>query len=424
MSATAPPSSPTDLPVAGNTPHTSPENRQFYPALDGIRALAFLMVFFHHYLSVPWGWTGVDLFFVLSGFLITGILFDTRNDPHRVSTFYIRRTLRIFPLYYAVLLVIFAAPGFIHWPSSLIWLGWPLYMGNYLRFLHPYVAGDVLQRLADFQPTVHLGHTFAPLYLGHFWSLCVEEQFYLVWPWIVFGVRRRRTLLWICGLSLPICLALRIVGAHSLPSWMLDGEILYRTTPFRLDALLLGGMIALLLRGRFRDRLLRVSRQVLPFVMVPAFLGIAYGWSVFIRHRAYTLPDWKFTWGLSVFDLLAAVLILAALQPGSFVYRIFSVRPLRTLGRISYGAYVLHDIPHVLYQGIAKHLVEGTVLGRHTAESVARLEITLLTALIGLSATIALAWLSFRFFESPFLELKKRWSVRVLDSSYAVASDR
>src|ERR1700728_3407250 len=89
--------------VTGNTAQTRPENRAFYPALDGMRAIAFLVVFGHHYLQLPWGWAGVDLFFVLSGFLITGILFDTRNDPNRVRNFYLRRTLRIFPLYYGVM---------------------------------------------------------------------------------------------------------------------------------------------------------------------------------------------------------------------------------------------------------------------------------------------------------------------------------
>jgi len=89
---------PTSLPVTGNTERTMPENRAFYPALDGLRAIAFLMVFFQHYYSIPWGWTGVNIFFVLSGFLITGILFDSRNDAHRARNFYIRRTLRIFPL--------------------------------------------------------------------------------------------------------------------------------------------------------------------------------------------------------------------------------------------------------------------------------------------------------------------------------------
>jgi len=85
-----------------------PENKLFYPAIDGLRAVAAILVFLQHYVLyrfnpiVTWGWTGVDIFFVLSGFLITGILFDTQNDPHRFRTFYIRRALRIFPLYFGV----------------------------------------------------------------------------------------------------------------------------------------------------------------------------------------------------------------------------------------------------------------------------------------------------------------------------------
>jgi peptidoglycan/LPS O-acetylase OafA/YrhL len=123
------------LPVTGNTEYTQPENRAFYPALDGLRAIAFLMVFFQHYTSVAWGWTGVNIFFVLSGFLITGILFDSRDDPHRARTFYIRRTLRIFPLYYGIFLVLFLATPILHWHWSWAWIAWPLYLGNFLRFI-------------------------------------------------------------------------------------------------------------------------------------------------------------------------------------------------------------------------------------------------------------------------------------------------
>ena len=179
--------------VAGNTSHTRPENRAFYPALDGLRAIAFLMVFSNHYLFIPWGWAGVDLFFVLSGFLITGILFDSRNDPHRIRNFYVRRTLRIFPLYYGVMLLLIP---FAYRGLSWSWLVWPAYLGNYARVIGPYTSRSPLQRLADFQPglqvTIH-GIYRQILFLGHFWSLCVEEQFYLVWPWIVFWIRDRRS---------------------------------------------------------------------------------------------------------------------------------------------------------------------------------------------------------------------------------------
>jgi hypothetical protein len=105
-----------------------------YPALDGMRAIAFLMVFAQHYYFAPWGWMGVDLFFVLSGFLITGILFDTRHDSHRVRNFYIRRTLRIFPLYYGIMLALLALQPLAHWNWDLVW---PSYVGNYARSVSP-----------------------------------------------------------------------------------------------------------------------------------------------------------------------------------------------------------------------------------------------------------------------------------------------
>ncbi|HEY1810196.1 MAG TPA: acyltransferase [Acidobacteriaceae bacterium] len=400
--------------VTGNTARTRPENRAFYPALDGLRALAFLMVFSYHYLEVPWGWTGVDVFFVLSGFLITGILFDTRDDSHRVRNFYVRRTLRIFPLYYGVMIGILALIPVMHWEISWKWLVWPAYIGNFARFFHPYADNSAVQKLADFQPTAGAGLHHVKLYLGHFWSLCVEEQFYLFWPWLVFWVRDRRRLAWLCALSVPACLALRLLGQHFLPGWMLQGEILYRLTPLRLDALLLGGLLALLLRGSRREWYLRMGRRLFPLIamIVLALLLARPGTPPW--HRPYTYPDWKFTWGLTAVDLLSGMVILTALQAGTVVCRVFSIRPLRWLGRISYGAYVLHDIPHPIYAmlctKLVQHLTAGSALSAHT---IARAS-TQLTALIALVGTLVLSWLSYRWLESPFLNLKERWTARVI----------
>lgn len=348
--------------VTGNTSHTAPENRVFYPALDGLRALAFLMVFCHHYLGLPWGWSGVDLFFVLSGFLITGILFDTRDDQHRVRNFYVRRTLRIFPLYYGIMLVILVSWPLLHWQVNWHWWVWPAYVGNYARFLHPYLPDGPFQRLVDFQPVTLIAGKHVPIFLGHFWSLCVEEQFYFVWPWVVFWVRDRRKLAAVCAITVPVCLAMWVTGQHMLPQWMLDKEILYRLTPFRLDALLSGGMIALILRGARKDTLLRVAR-----VLLPISLAIVVIWAAAIRpvwRIPYVYPGWMFTWGLTAADLLSAMLIVVALQPDSMFYKVFQVRPLRWLGRVSYGAYVFHDIPHPQYEFFAKRFISHLEAGR------------------------------------------------------------
>src|SRR6202012_1166889 len=127
------------------------------------------------YMLFPWGWSGVNIFFVISGFLITGILIDTRDAPHRIRNFYIRRTLRIFPLYYGIFLLLLLLTPLLHWQWSRGWIAWPLYVGNFLRFTAPGPLGSVQQVAAD----AWLNGK-SVLYLGHFWSLCVEEQFYVI----------------------------------------------------------------------------------------------------------------------------------------------------------------------------------------------------------------------------------------------------
>ncbi len=372
--------------------------RAFYPALDGFRAVAFLMVFFHHYEQFPWGWAGVDLFFVLSGFLITGILFDARDGQHRFRNFYVRRTLRIFPLYYGIMLALLVTYPVLHWQMSWKWLVWPAYIGNFARFFHPYADHSPFQLLADFQPIGSFHGIHCPLALGHFWSLCLEEQFYLFWPCVVFTVRDRVKLTWICAISFPMCLAMRLAGQQFLPNWMLENGILNRATPFRLDALLIGGMIALLLRGPRSGLLLRAGRIALPIALA---LALAIALILPAGHffqTPYPYPAWTFTFGLSGLDLLGALLILAAIQPASVLCRLFSAAPLRWLGRISYGAYVLHEIPHPIFAWMGARISSA-----HGAQ---------VAAAMALLFTVVGAWLSFRFFESRFLALKDRLTVR------------
>jgi peptidoglycan/LPS O-acetylase OafA/YrhL len=287
---------------------TAPRASQtYFPTLDGLRAVAFLMVFTFHYLQLPWGWAGVDIFFVLSGFLITGILFDSRDEPHRIRNFYVRRTLRIFPLYYGVILLLVLLYPIFHWEWNWHWLAWPLYVGNFLRGHRPFLVRSPLEMLADFQP---LSRTFPSVqpYLGHFWSLCVEEQFYLVWPCVVFLVRDRRKLLTLCLACVVVCPLARTLGSHTLPQFMLDQEVLYRWTPFRIDALLLGGALALTRRGPSPWRLLVLAR-----IGFAALTGAALLWlasNPYARHGGlgYVYPAWKMTWGLSFIDLVRRLL--------------------------------------------------------------------------------------------------------------------
>jgi peptidoglycan/LPS O-acetylase OafA/YrhL len=397
---------PTSLPVTGNTERTMPENRAFYPALDGLRAIAFLLVFLTHYYSLPWGWGGVNIFFVLSGFLITGILFDSRYDAHRARNFYVRRTLRIFPLYYGVFLLILLLDPIFHWQWSFAWLAWPFYVANYLRFVSPaiFTPGSPIQlaSLAWLKTPLFPQTT---LYLGHFWSLCVEEQFYLIWPWVVFSVRSRRALLWICGAVVVIVPLLRLVAQHNAPDWMLQAGLLNCATPFQLDSLLLGGLVALLMRGAHRKKLFEIGVVIILWgSLIAAFvlaIGIARSYPNW--RAGYAYPTWMFTWGLTFIDFFSAAILICALQPSNPIYRLLSVRPLRWIGRISYGAYVFHDIFHSVYRAAV------TAVGAHFQFVALHAEECVLV--LGLACTLLISWLSFRFFESAFINLKERWTI-------------
>jgi len=377
-----------------DTPRPKSANQAYFPALDGVRGFAFLLVFVWHYLTLPWAWAGVNLFFVLSGFLITGILFDTRDDPHRFRNFYVRRTLRIFPVYYGVILLILLAYPVFHWEWNWAWLAWPLYLGNLSHIVRVWTPDSPMARMA-FGELISGRIRGLMLNLGHFWSLCLEEQFYLFWPCIVFLVRGRKKLIWICAACVMIEPFLRIAASHLLATCVPpDHNALYFVTPFRVDSLLLGGSIALVRRGPAARTLYRGGRVV--FVLCSTALVVWLALRVG-QHRPgdYVYPLWRNTWGLSLIDIYSASLLLTALEPGSPVYRIFNIGPLRWLGRISYGAYVFHNIYIDPVRQMMRPYGDPSKL-KSTA--------------VGFVITIVLAWASFRWFESPFIRLKDRWT--------------
>ena len=210
----------------------SPAQGRHLPALDGLRGLAVLLVVvFHIYQVEPspaqpisrllygatrLGQTGVDLFFVLSGFLITGILYDTKRSSRFFLNFYGRRTLRIFPLYYGVLVVAFILlPFLFHYRGA----------GSGTVWLWTYTTNL----------PVSFGREWGPF--GHFWSLAIEEQFYLVWPLVVYAFRRE-TLLRIC----VGCVAGAVVSRLVVESL---GFSSFTFTLCRMDSLTLGAFLAL-----------------------------------------------------------------------------------------------------------------------------------------------------------------------------------
>ncbi len=377
------------------------ENRVYYPALNGLRAVAVLMVFAEHYLitSTPtlleWGWTGVDIFFVLSGFLITGILLDTVDAPHRFRNFYVRRTLRIFPLYYAVLLAIVLLTPVFHWQWSRLWLMWPLYVGNYGPFAGWLAAGnyDAINYLNS------ASKGFA-LHFIHFWSLCVEEQFYLLWPFVVYKLRKVTVIRNLCLAAIVLVPLSRLVAQFYLPPFLIHGSILHRAMFFRLDGFLIGGLVACLMRSDAAAAMRRSAGTILLLSLIA--LCLTWGFAARVLHQGAspgTTVAWMSTVGFTLVDFVAAGILLLALKPDSLVYRVLTWRWLQQLGAVSYGFYVLHEIPLEVYKWMARRIA-----GQHVGH------IGLVVAPIALVCTYSLAWLSFRYFESPFLRLKDRFT--------------
>ena len=382
----------TDLPASSGSA-SSRLISPFYPALDGLRAIAFLMVFASHYVTLvsnspilKWGWVGVDLFFVLSGFLITGILFDALEKPRYFQNFYIRRALRIFPLFYAVWIFFLLATPFLH----ILWTRYNFLMMAYLgNFVIPGgVAGHHFNpTYLAYYPARHPGEVRYFLF-GHLWSLCIEEQFYLIWPAVVFYCRSRKSLLRICLFVIVLSPLARAACLHKL----LPGT-LYVSTFFRLDTLLVGAAVALWLRGPSpsTQTMMRMANTAL--VSLPLVLALILVLSHHPSASGATNPVLS-TIGYTFIAFIAAAVLLLAINPQTTIARFLRWRPLSSLGRISYGMYLLHSIPATYFLGKLVILAP-----RH---------LQFLMPLGAFLFTWGAAWLSFRFFESPFLRLKSR----------------
>jgi len=368
--------------------------RTRFPALDGIRAVAVLMVFANHFgggahggrvLNLlndirTRGWIGVDLFFVLSGFLITGILYDTRDDSRFFRRFFARRALRIFPVFYLVLAILLVLTPIFHYQWRLGHLWFLVYLGNFFA-----------NRDFTLYEIYSANHPTAKVFIGHFWTLCVEEQFYLLWPLLVWTVRDRIRLVWTAGGISLLALLLRIGMEMHFSRGMCELWIM-RTLPFRMDALLVGAVLALVLRGPAADRWQRSCKWI--FVASLAVLLAIFAFS----------PDYDspvlLTFGLTSVALASAGLVGMTLRPASPVFRFFHLGPLRRLGRYSYGFYIYH----VLY-GWA--WIQFLVFVTSKVHSIALGGLIVLS--INLLTTYLVSMVSYELFERRFLRWKERF---------------
>ncbi len=373
-------------------PPAPPVRGAHLPVLDGLRGVAVLSVLAFHLAHLDGqgglaerailgatraGWAGVDLFLVLSGFLITGILLDARGGAGYFRAFLTRRVLRIFPLHYAYLAVLFLAvplllPAVDVRRESQGWL-WA-YAGNVLF--------------------AREGGFHASPWAAHFWSLAVEEQFYLVWPVVVLLLTPRRLAV-ACAALVAGAFALRL-GIHRTT---FNATAAYVLTPARMDALAAGALVAVAARvpgwwGR--------ARAAAPWVLGASSAAVAAAW--ILQGGFFGGDPVVQVWAFGPLALgFAAVLVLAVDGTGpTRLRRVLGARWLRVAGAYSYGLYVLH---YPIFLGLEAAGLSPAAIASVTGSRLAG--IAGFTALAG-SLTFAAAWASWHLLEKRFLRLKER----------------
>ncbi len=331
--------------------------------LDGLRAWAVLIVFlshYHHDLVGPWtplGEIGVGIFFVLSGFLITGILMSARDDsalPDRsgrgriLGAFVARRALRILPAYFALIAVMWFDP-------------------------ESFARDDAVWFLTHtINIKIHLDG-FWPGNLAHIWTLSIEEHFYLLWPLVMLFVARHRTRDAVI-VVVAVCTAARIAAPHATT-----------IPPAAFQGLAVGALLAVLVRER-PD-------------LVPTIIGSGR-WSAaawFALTSGFAMTGWAVfnaTRYLPMYLAFASLVLVAARGVQGPTAPLLDARPLRALGRISYGVYLWHLAPMFVLGSIG--VPTDPLIGRGP-----------ITSLIALAATIAIALVSFHLLEQPINRLKR-----------------
>ena len=367
------------------------------PALDGLRGIAIILVMLHHFTYYRptsgidarigdvlfFGWVGVDLFFVLSGFLITGILLDTRNSGRYFSTFYARRILRIFPLYYLILfLALVVLPKFPAVHSVLTgqddlvnlppqWPYW-LYLTNFSIADRGWVHG----------------------WVDVAWSLAIEEHFYLIWP-LVIWLCPARLVAWLC----TVIIVAEVFARSGARAANMEVLPIYVVTWFRLDGLVIGALLAVALRRGIMPGLNRLVPTVVivgvaGLIAITILGGHTWWWNRRMQQFGYSL----------IAVIAGAMLVGAISRPADSLWpRMLSAGWLRAFGKYSYCLYLIH-LP-------VMRAVRAYVFDPQEYQTLALAPWIGQVLFYPMAATpaFALAWLSWRFFEAPILRLKARF---------------
>lgn len=349
---------------------------RYVPQLDGLRAIAILAVLVTHFWAYPkghellnhlaaFGWVGVDLFFVLSGYLITGILRDTRDDPHHYRNFYARRALRIFPLYYLLLVLVLVALPLVKpmHPVENSWMFW-IYAGN-----------------------IALAEAGWQLFLLDItWSLSLEEQFYLIWPAAIRRLSNKRVM--------QVCLA--VIIAMPILRWLLWEPLgwMWLHMVLRADGFAVGALIAVAMREGINVR--RFGALIV--------IGIGIFWLVltgsFARNSMLVG-----TIGYSATALMCGAGLILALNAKWLTSKVMV-----HIGRVSYGVYIYHPLCLAAV---------SLILAKQTGLLGSLMQLVVVSAV-----AVAVATVSHRVYETPFLRLKRWFEPAVNRSAHLTEAQR
>lgn len=369
------------------------ESKIFFPNLDGLRFIAFFCVFFHHALisasfssdTGSWlyrfvnaqkenGALGVNLFFVLSGFLITYLLISEKNKFKKihVGNFYVRRILRIWPLYFLMVLA-----GFVIFPLIKKMMGvipdethspayYYLFISNFEQIRKGFADSSILNVL---------------------WSVGIEEQFYLVWP-LVMGLTPRKFLLPLFALLIAGTMVFRFLHAS-------EHMVIYYHTIAVFSDMVLGGIVAYLAfyNKAFLAAISKLSRGTILAIYIAGTAFIVFNYQIF--NSVHTVFIERFLYSL----FFAFVIAEQNFSTNSF-YKLSNSKWLSRWGNYTYGLYCLHPLALLI-----AHVISEKFMKLH-----GHWPIMIFDFSFGLGLSMFLAWLSYRFYESPFLRLKKKFA--------------
>ena len=358
---------------------TEIKHTQYYPALDGLRGLAILLVVAYHnfgFINLTFfGWLGVDLFFVLSGFLISDILLNSIGKKNFLKNFYTRRILRIFPLYYLSLLLFLYLLPFL---SKTVQVD---YFRDNQFFLWTYLQNWLFSFKTTDETVLH-----------HFWSLAVEEQFYLLWPFVILLIKNKKLLLTIVLFALLLINMLRII------LWTLEVENLAYLTLYtftRIDGLCIGSAVALLLRINKNF----LSNYTALIILALALLNLAF----YFLNDEKRFPYLAFI-GYTTFAIVFGILVYeAVIGKTNVINKILGNNILRLFGKVSYGFYIFH---WPLYLYMAPQL--NMIFERNSF--IPDRIIPLLSSVIATVTAFFVSLISYKYFESHFLKLKEKFN--------------